>query len=89
MLEGKLSDTAVDRVNNDLRRIVDRVETVFSKEGGGENSRILAHGFFAALNGVMISLVNYPGRTRQEIRSRTRLLAETIADRFEQGIEDR
>lgn len=89
MLEGKLSDKAVDRVNNDLRRIVDRVETIFSREGGGENSRILAHGFVAALNGVMISFVNYPGRTRQEIRNRTRLLAETIADRFEQGIEDR
>jgi AcrR family transcriptional regulator len=89
MLEGKLSDRAVDRVNNVLRQILNRVETVFSKEGGGGNSRILAHGFFAALNGVMISLVNYPGRTRQEIRSRTLLLAETIADQFEHTVEDR
>lgn len=89
MLEGKLSDKALDRVNGVLRRILDRVETIFSREGGMENSRILAHGFFAAMNGVMISLVNYPGRTRQQIRSRTLLLAETIADRFEHTVEDR
>jgi AcrR family transcriptional regulator len=82
MLDGKLSDKALRRVNECLRRIMDRLEVVFQDEMGGRDARILAHSFFAALNGVMISLANYPGRTPREIRSRTLLLAETIADRF-------
>ncbi len=86
MLEGKLSDKALGRVNAALRRIIDRVEVVFRNGEMKENSRMLAHSFFAALNGVMISFVNYPGRTPQEIRNRTLLLAETIADQFEQRI---
>ena len=84
MLEGKLSDTAMGRLNSALRQIMNRVEVIFRNNGGRENSRILAHSFFAALNGVMISFVNYPGRTPQETRRHTLLLAETIADRFEQ-----
>ena len=84
MLEGELSDGALDRLNGSLRRIMDGVEAIFKKEMGGETSRTLAHSFFAALNGVMISFVNYPGRTPQEIKNRTFVLAETIADRFEQ-----
>jgi hypothetical protein len=87
MLDGKLSDEALRRVNDCLRRIMDRLEAVFRKEAGGRNSRILAHSFFAALNGVMISLTNYPGRTPQEIKSRTLLLAETIADRFARDVQ--
>jgi AcrR family transcriptional regulator len=86
MLEGKLSDKALGRVNSALRQIIDRVEVVFKNGKVKENSRMLAHSFFAALNGVMISFVNYPGRTPQEIRDRTLLLAETIADQFEQRI---
>ena len=84
MLEGKLSDRAVGRLNSALRQIMDGVEVVFRNNGGRENSRTLAHSFFAALNGVMISFVNYPGRTPQETRRHTLLLAETIADQFEQ-----
>lgn len=84
MRESNLADDALARVNTVLRSIVDRVETVFRSAGGTENSRLRAHSFFAALNGVMISFVNYPGRTPQEIRRRTLLLAETVADEFAQ-----
>lgn len=89
MLEGNLSDRALTRVNSVLRKILDRVEVIFKREtGDGENSRILAHSFLASLNGVMISLANYPGRTPQETRSRTLLLAETIADHFVRGANE-
>jgi len=88
MLEGKLSDKVVGRLNSALRRLMDGVEVIFRNNGGRENSRILAHSFFAALNGVMISFVNYPGRTPQETRRHTLLLAETIADQFEQETRD-
>jgi len=84
MLEGKLSDTAVGRLNSALRRIMNRVEVMFRNNGGRENSRILAHSFFAALNGVMISFLYYPWRTPQETKRHTLLLAETIAGQFEQ-----
>ena len=84
MLEGKLSDNAVKRVNGTLRQIMDRLEPHLDS-GRKEGSRVLAHSFFAALNGVMISLVNYPGRTPQEVRGRTLLLAEAIAEQFSRG----
>ena len=83
MLEGRLSESALRRVNDCLRRIMDRLEAAFEDEEGGRDSRILAHSFFAALNGIMISFAKYPGRTPQEIRKRTLLLAETVAERFE------
>lgn len=78
-----LSIEATEKVNNSLRRIMDEVEVFF--KGEGKDSRILAHSFFSAMNGVMISFVNYPGRTPEEIRKRTLLLAETIADQFDKG----
>lgn len=84
MLEGDLSGSALNRVNGVLRRIVDRVETVFKNGQKAENSRILAHCFFASLNGVMISLVKYPGRSQDEVRKRTLLLADTISRRFDE-----
>jgi len=83
MLEGKLSDEALQSLNSSLRRIVDGVEAIFRNETGVENPRILAHSFFAALNGIMISFVNYPGRTPREIKSRTLVLADMMAERFE------
>jgi AcrR family transcriptional regulator len=83
MLEGKLSVEATERVNLVLRQIIDRVEVIFRRGAGEGNPRILAHSFFATLNGVMISFVNYPGRTPEETRRHTLLLAETIADRFD------
>lgn len=83
MLEGSLSENALRRVNDCLRRIMDRLEAAFEDEEGERDSRILAHSFFAALNGIMISSARHPGCTPQEIRKRTLLLAKTVAKRFE------
>ena len=85
MLDGELSDEALERLNSALRRIMDEVEVIFRHENGESNSRNLAHSFFASLHGVMISFVNYPGRTPREIRKRTLVLAETIADQYERN----
>ncbi|MBI5115325.1 TetR/AcrR family transcriptional regulator [Candidatus Poribacteria bacterium] len=84
MLEGRLSGKALERVNGVLRRIMDKLEVMFKNSEGRGDSRILAHSFFASMNGIMISLVNYPGRNPDEIKNRTLVLAETVADQFEQ-----
>jgi len=83
MLEGRLSHRALQRVNDCLRRIMDGLEVAFENEAPARESRTLAHSFFAALNGVMISFAKYPGRSPQEIKKRTYLLGKTIAERFE------
>jgi AcrR family transcriptional regulator len=85
MLEGRLSDRALRRVNDGLRRIMDGLEVAFENETRGKESRMLAHSFFAALNGIMISFAKYPGRSPKEIKKRTLLLGESIAERFERG----
>ena len=70
MLEGRLSDRALQRVNDGLRRIMDGLEVAFQNEAQGKDARTLAHSFFAALNGIMISFAKYPGRSPEEIRKR-------------------
>ncbi len=87
MLEGDLSDGALERLNDSVRRIMDELEANFRNEKREKDSRVLAHGFFAALNGIMISFVGYPGRTPREIKQRTLVLADTIADQFEHGTD--
>lgn len=83
MLEGRLSEKALSRVNETLRRLIDGLEPAFADGRPDSHSRALAHAFFAALNGVMISFAKYPGRTSQEIEERALMLARTIAERFE------
>ncbi len=88
MLEGRLSEKALSRVNETLRRLIDGVEPAFADGRPDSDSRALAHAFFAALNGVMISFAKYPGRTSQEIKERAVMLARTIAERFESASDE-
>ena len=62
--------------------LLDRLESIFKAIGATENTRALAHAFFAALNGVLISFRNYPGRDPKAVRSHMQALGGLIARRF-------
>jgi len=82
MLGGRLSAEATGRLDPIMRGLMDRVEGIV---GGGERTgatRLRSHARFSALNGVMISYAQYPGRSLQEIRSHTVRLAGVIAGCF-------
>ena len=84
MLDGSLSAEMVEKLNAMERLLFDEFDKLFRKmtgEGEGE-VRLLSHAFFAALNGVLITFRNYPGRNREEVIRHMRRIAGIIANKF-------
>lgn len=85
MLDGDLAPTLLERLNDAERSLLDRIEAIFVADGATENSRAMAHAFFAALNGILISFRDYPGRDRKEVLVHMQALGKLIAERFSQN----
>ncbi len=68
MLDGELSPEKVEKINAAERRFFDQFDRLFRKLKKPEPVRPLSHAFFAALNGVLITFRNYPGRTPEEVK---------------------
>jgi AcrR family transcriptional regulator len=84
MLGGKLSAEGTEKLNLVMRALMERVEVIVKSSGIKSETRLVAHALFSALNGIMISYAQYPGRSRDEIRRHTQRLAKVIAGCFEQ-----
>ncbi|MEW6442611.1 MAG: helix-turn-helix domain-containing protein [bacterium] len=82
MLGGKLSPEATERLNPIMRRLMDRLEEIVRAAGIRRRTRLVSHALFSALNGVMISYAQYPGRSLEEIRRHTLRLAGIVAGFF-------
>jgi hypothetical protein len=84
MLDGSLSAEMVEKLNAMERLLFDEFDKLFRKmTGAGEGEvRLLSHAFFAALNGVLITFRNYPGRNREEVIRHMRRIAGIIANKF-------
>ena len=85
MLNGDLSLERVDRLNATVRPLLDQFEIILKRLGAEKDTRCLAHCFFAALNGILITFRDYPGRSPEDVRYHMRLLAQMTARLFEQG----
>jgi AcrR family transcriptional regulator len=85
MIGGRLSDTATERLNPVMRRIIDLIEQVVKGAGIAGDTRAVSQVLFSSLNGIMISYAKYPGRSLEEIRAHTVRLAGVVAGFFEQG----
>lgn len=85
MVDGGISQKALERFNEAESRLLDIFEGRFNGLGIQENPRLLAHAFFSALNGVLITFCNYPGRSPGEIRRHMTRLAALLARTFERG----
>jgi AcrR family transcriptional regulator len=68
MLDGALSPEKVEKINAAERRFFEHFDNMFRKMRKPEPVRPLSHAFFAALNGVLITFRNYPGRTPEAVR---------------------
>jgi len=82
MLDGSLSVEKIEKLNAAERRIFDQFDRLFKKLKKPEPVRLLSHAFFAALNGVLITLRNYPGRTSIAVRQHMLNIAHVIAGSF-------
>ena len=82
MLDGSLSEEKIEKLNAAERRIFDQFDRLFQKMNKPEPVRLLSHAFFAALNGVLITFRNYPGRTPAAVRQHMLNIARVIARSF-------
>jgi AcrR family transcriptional regulator len=82
MLDGSLSVEKINKLNEAERRIFDQFDRLFNKMKRAEPVRPLSHAFFAALNGVLITFRNYPGRSPKAVRRHMLNIAEVIARSF-------
>ena len=82
MLDGSLSPEKIEKLNTAERQIFDQFDRLFRKMKSPEPVRLLSHAFFAALNGVLITFRNYPGRTNKAVRQHMLNIARVIARSF-------
>lgn len=82
MLEGSVHEVLLDKINTTERSILDIFDGLFRKLGARENTRIISHCFFAALNGIIITFRRYPGRTQEELKKHMDHLGRIMARMF-------
>ncbi|MBP1710464.1 MAG: transcriptional regulator, TetR family [Deltaproteobacteria bacterium] len=82
MLDGSLSAEKIEKLNEAERRIFDQLDRLFNNMKRTGPVRPLSHAFFAALNGVLITFRNYPGRSPKAVRRHMLNIAEVIARSF-------
>jgi len=84
MLDGSLSKEMIERLNIGERVLLDQFDRIFVKVSSGKNVRMLSHAYFAAMNGIVITFRNYPGRSRKEVMNHMQALGKIIAAKFKQ-----
>jgi len=82
MLDGSLSEEKIEKLNTAERQIFDQFDKLFQKMNKPEPVRLLSHALFAALNGVLITFRDYPGRTPAAVRQHMLNVARVIARSF-------
>ncbi|MCX5848556.1 MAG: TetR/AcrR family transcriptional regulator [Deltaproteobacteria bacterium] len=82
MLDGSLSKEKIGSLNSGERVLLAQFDRIFAKMSSGKNVRMLSHAYFAAMNGIVITFRNYPGRSREEVTSHMQELGRIIALKF-------
>ncbi len=87
MLEGTLSEPLRERLDDIERSMLDLFDRVFRKAGMEGNPRTLSHAFFAALNGILITFRQHPGRSPEQVREHMERIAGIMCGLFGKGID--
>lgn len=85
MVDGGIRETAVERFNATESRLLDVFDEIFKSIGAEKNVRLVSHAFFAALNGILITFRNYPGRNACETKKHVHRLAALMTEIFAKG----
>lgn len=85
MIDGGISEEALELFNSTERNLLEAFDELFRKTGARGNVRLISHAFFAALNGILITFRNYPGRKKEESRRHIQRLARIMAEIFREG----
>ena len=82
MLDGVLNSASVEKLNRIERILLNQFNDFFDGLNPEGNNRLRAHAFFAALNGILITYRNYPGRDIDDVHKHMKQLACEMADMF-------
>jgi AcrR family transcriptional regulator len=85
MLDGSLSPSLVERLNEESRLLIDQFDCLFNKMNAAGDRRLLAHAFFSAMNGILITFRDYPGRSKAEVVEHMKLVGRVLARLFTLG----
>jgi AcrR family transcriptional regulator len=82
MLEGNLHEALLDRINYAERSLLDQFDSLFLMLGVKNNTRMISHCFFAALNGILITFRRHPGRSQDELKKHMDYIGRVMARLF-------
>lgn len=89
MLDGSINEDLRERLNSIERSVLDQFDRMFGGTGEQKDVRLLSHAFFAALNGILITFRQHPGRTRDETRAHMERLARILTGIFAREVQDK
>ncbi len=81
MLDAHVNQDLVEKLNEAERRLLDQFTKLFDRS---QHARLLAHSLFAAMNGVVITFHNYPGRSQKDIHRHINRLGNMLYRLFSQ-----
>lgn len=84
MLDGEVGSGPLEKLNTVARSLLDQFERILEPGDTRQETRMRAHNFFAALNGILITFRDYPGRTKADVRKHMKKLARQTAGLFRQ-----
>lgn len=82
MLDSVLKEDVMEGFNENMRKLLEIFDTSFKHSGIREEVRLHSQALFSALNGVVITYRNYPGRSNEETRKHVLHLATFICSKF-------
>lgn len=82
MIDGQINDESLSRFNTLESSTLNILDKALKDGGVPGNTRLMAHGLLASLNGIVITYRSYPGRDKDEAKNHMMRLAELIADLF-------
>jgi AcrR family transcriptional regulator len=80
MTVGKLDRDSLEKLNEVVRRGFDVFEKVFRQMGYRGNTRILAHYFFAMMNGILVTFKKLEGRPEETIMEHMKRVSKVFRE---------
>ena len=86
MIKGEMEPDLLRKFNGVQRSILNKIDTVLHRAGIETDSRLFSHVFLSALNGILMTFRNYPGRSKEDIEKHILNLSDILCKVFRYGV---